>query len=102
MEPGGLDPIPEAPWGHLGRVTEAGGIRQTEQDMYIGGSIIPHDASEIRATISAQGNRWIELANLSVHIPDRPVLDALQAALDAIRADMDASEAPVAEPEAVA
>jgi hypothetical protein len=32
----------------------------------------------------------------TIFVRNRPVLDALQAALDAIRADMDASEAPVA------
>jgi len=34
--------------------------------------------------------------NAGVYISDRPVLDALQAALDKIRADMDAETAEVA------
>ena len=70
--------------------------------MYHSTSVIPKPG-EIRAelggprSINFGSDRYLE--DVTVHVPSRAVLDALQAALDAIRADMDVKAA--AEPEAV-
>ena len=59
------------------------------------------DFREVRADITRHGPRGlgyrcVEIGPVSIFISDRPVLDALQAALDKIRADMDAETAAVA------
>jgi hypothetical protein len=65
----------------------------------VGVDIFP-DAQEIRTKRFPQGTDPFSILyvspDVSIYISDRPVLDALQAALDKIRADMDAETAAVA------
>lgn len=61
--------------------------------------IIPRPAEITIQVWGGHGLMHID-AMTTLHVPNRDVLDALQAALDAIRADMDVEAA--AEPEAVA
>jgi len=55
------------------------------------------DSREVRADIIRHGPRGlgyrcVDIGLVTIFIFDRPVLDALQAALDEIRADMDSVE----------